>query len=89
MSGGGVSPFPSASLLDSVSFCFSPSSSSSFFNSHFLSPVSISVVIPLPLLPSSLSSLSQISLSRSLRGFFHLDLQTPPPGATLITYGGK
>lgn len=28
------------------------------------------------------------TLSRSLRGF-HLDLQTPPPGATLITYRGN
>lgn len=31
---------------------------------------------------------SVCALYLSLRGF-HLDLQTPPPGATLITYGGN
>lgn len=61
MSGGGVSSFPSVSLLDSISFRLF-SLSAPFFLSSFFLTVSISVVIPLPLFPSS----PPLSLAQSL-----------------------
>lgn len=52
----------------------------------FSSSLSQSLSLSSPPVISSLAPSAFLNLS--LRGF-HLDLQTPPPGATLITYGGN